>query len=163
MQLTTNSSSWQEKAITLIKNAEGFRDTAYIDSMGNKTIGYGFNLSLPFFSNIGDTITKPEADTILRDFCSQEVFLYVPNPDSPTPIGIPHLNNNQCAVIADMIYNLGIGQFNSFTTLKGFLASGDTKSAAADLVGTEWFKQVGLRGIRNILNLIVNDNFLYVE
>ncbi|MHB8569664.1 MAG: glycoside hydrolase family protein [Metallibacterium sp.] len=160
MKLITNTTSWQEKAITLIKDAEGFRATVYTDTTGNQTIGYGFNLSNPFFKNLNSNsvLTEGQADVILRDFCTSEIF---PNISS-TSIQNP-LNDNQLAVMADMIYNLGHAGFSSFATFNGYLANGNASAAAADLVSTEWFSQVGLRGIRNVLNLIVGNNFLYLE
>jgi len=158
MIIITDTSDWQEKAITLIKDAEGFRSNVYIDTTGNQTIGYGFNLNNPYFSNISNPITIEQADSILRDFCSQNIFTNI----NTNNYNIS--NNTIFAVIADMMYNLGVAGYQSFTTFDGFLQSGDYRSAVADLVNTEWFGQVGLRGIRNALNLLLtNDNFLYLE
>ncbi len=158
MKVTLNNSSYEEKAMTLIKNAEGFSNVVYTDTTGNQTIGYGFNLSNPFFSNIKDlqSITESHSDIILRSFLIAEVFPYV-------EISNKSLNNNQLAVIADMMYNLGVPQFNTFNSFINYLNNGNVEAAAADLVDTLWFKQVGLRGIRNCMNLIVNNNYLYLE
>ena len=155
MQLIRNVQGYKEKAVLLIKNAEGFRSIPYIDTTGNKTIGYGFNLSNPYFNDIGSTITETEADTVLTNYLNLFVYPYVSIPNSS-------LNDNQFAVIADMIYNLGIAGFNTFTTFIGYLNSGDINSAAGDLVGTEWFTQVGLRGIRDVMNLLVEPEYLYL-
>jgi len=157
MRVITDTSSWQEKAITLIKDAEGFRSNVYTDTTGNQTIGYGFNLNNPYFSNISNSLNIKQADTILREYCSQNIF---------TNININNYStskDNVFAVIADMMYNLGTSGYESFTTFNGFLQSGFYRSAVADLVNTEWFGQVGLRSIRDAFNLLVhNNNFLYL-
>jgi GH24 family phage-related lysozyme (muramidase) len=89
-----------EDVINLLKKYEGFRSTVY-DDLGYPCIGYGQRLA--FFPNyeIGDTITKHEADKILR--------LSFNNHIKAAQHYFPGLTKRQTYAVAHMSYTIGIG------------------------------------------------------
>jgi len=54
-------------ATSLISKWEGFRSEEYEDSVGVRTVGYGFTESLPFWDEIHEAtpLTREEADRFL--------------------------------------------------------------------------------------------------
>ncbi len=51
-------------------------------------------------------------------------------------------------VVLDMRFNLGPGGFRGFKKMIAALAAGDYKQAAAEMVNSKWYHQVGNRGKR---------------
>lgn len=90
----------------MIREFEGFRPNAYLDSGGVPTIGFGstYNYSAKRKVQLGDTITITDATNWMQ-FEFQEVIrlanVYIHQP----------LNKFQATAICDYIYNRGIGNF----------------------------------------------------
>lgn len=91
----------------LIKSFESCRLSVYEDIVGLNTVGWGQRTNLP----VGTTITQLQADNMLADhldeICNQ----------------IKHcleveLNDNQFSAVVSLVYNIGIGNFESSTLLK---------------------------------------------
>lgn len=88
--------------LSLIKRFEGCRLTAYQDSVGVWTIGYGHTSGV----RKGQTITQAQADEFLRQDL-QKFENYVNNP-SYVPI-TASLNENQKAALISFAFNCGQG------------------------------------------------------
>lgn len=91
-----------EAGIALIKEFEGYRDTAYQDSVGIWTLGYGATAPGGVPIHEGHTCTKEEAEQWLADYLTQfealvEKFVTV------------ELNENQFASTVSACYNIGAG------------------------------------------------------
>ena len=100
-----------EKARELIKEFEGFRETAYKCPAGIWTIGYGWTHGVKG----GDTITQEKASELveqevmkiaeqIKTVLSEEVFA--------------KLTENQVCALIDFVYNLGLGNFKESTLYK---------------------------------------------
>jgi GH24 family phage-related lysozyme (muramidase)/peptidoglycan hydrolase-like protein with peptidoglycan-binding domain len=109
-----------QKGINLIKSFEGCRLTAYQDSVGVWTIGYGHTSGV--YS--GMTITESQAEAYLKsDLVTSEnaVNKYVTYA----------INQNQFDALASFTFNLGSGNLSTSTLLKK-LNQGDISGAASE-------------------------------
>ncbi len=90
----------------MIREFEGFRPIAYLDSGGIPTIGFGstYNYAAKRKVQMGDTITITDATNWMQFEFQETVRLanvYIHQP----------LNKFQATAICDYIYNRGIGNF----------------------------------------------------
>ena len=113
---TTGSLSLGSKALELIKSFEGVRLTAYQDSVGVWTIGYGHTGGV----RPGQRITQAQADDFLRADCQR--FVNAVNKKVTVA-----LNQNQFDALVSLSFNLGENGW------KGLLA----KLNAGDYAGTQ--------------------------
>ncbi len=115
---------------TIARN-EGFRSNVYRCSAGKLTIGYGFTakqyVDMKYMS-------KADADKVLSTY----VDACLTSVDSIKGITVT-LNDNQKAVLADMIYHFGSGAIHNATDLIAAINSGDDTKVAAQL--GRWNKQ----------------------
>ena len=162
MKLINNAGlDYMAVANELITNAEGFISHWYIDSFGNKTIGYGFKASgyaknyiSQYLLNPNELITVQEAKTIL-DYIVKDINNELVNTEQLFNV---NLSINKKAVLIDMVYNLGMVQFLTFDTFLSYLKAGRIDNAVCDLTNTLWYNQVKNRAIRDCLNLYAQDN-----
>src|SRR6185437_16618637 len=104
----------------LTEHCEGLRTTAYQDSVGVWTIGYGHTNGV----HPGMVCDQDQADQWLaEDIQGAE---YVVNKVVTAP-----LNQNQFDALVDFVFNLGSGNFQSSTLLK-LLNQGDYAGASAE-------------------------------
>jgi lysozyme len=119
----------------MIKSNEGCRLTAYADSRGNLTIGYGHLLKF------GSSIPQTAADAIFEaDFekvCTEYNSLKL------------ELDPGRRAVIIDMIFNMGIANVRKFNMMIKHLHDKNWIQAAYELMNSEYAKQVPERAKRN--------------
>lgn len=103
-----------EKGINLVKEFEGLRLTAYRDSVGVWTIGYG-NTFYEDGTTVkqGDKITQERADYLFRsivDKFADQVRAALTNPD--------RVSDAQFSAMVSLAYNIGIGAFRGSTLLR---------------------------------------------
>lgn len=118
-------------AVALIKAWEGFEPSAYFDSAGIPTIGFG---TIKFSSGeavqLGDEITEDEAE--------QELFHYIRKELEPAMdrhFANAMMQPNQRDALASFLYNLG-GDSSSWPTLKKLING----SAPDEEVADQWMK-----------------------
>jgi lysozyme len=108
-----------EACIALVKASEGCRLTAYRDSVGILTIGYGSTGGI----KPGQTITQAEAEAMLvddLDAAAEAVHKLVTVP----------LTQGQFDALCDFVFNLGEGRLRDSTLLR-LLNQGKYGEAAA--------------------------------
>lgn len=107
-----------KNCIDLVKRCEGCKLTAYQDSVGVWTIGYGRTTGVIK----GQVITQKQADDYLLqelgEFCKAVLSL----------VKVP-VNQNQLDALVCFTYNVGVGNFKSSTMLK-LINAGDLLAAA---------------------------------
>ena len=89
-------------SVDLIKDSEGFRETAYKCPAGKWTIGYGstfYQDKTPVQE--GDIITRDEADKLLHWYCDTQIKY--PRED---------LDDDQKSALCSLIYNIGQRAFD---------------------------------------------------
>ncbi|HBO7470569.1 TPA: lysozyme [Pseudomonas aeruginosa] len=107
-----------QRGIDLIKSFEGLRLSAYQDSVGVWTIGYGTTRGVTSYM----TITVEQAERMLAN----DIQRFEPELDKL--VKVP-LNQNQWDALMSFVYNLGSANLASSTLLK-LLNKGDYRGAA---------------------------------
>jgi GH24 family phage-related lysozyme (muramidase) len=143
----------------LIQKHEGLRLTAYNDSRGILTIGYGFNLEQVAAPNIcmevgisytaastGTPITQQQADSLFEKAYEQAVE----DADNSLKNGIASLADDAAAALVDMAYNLGFSKLNGFQHMLAALDDLDYTAAAFAAENSLWYTQVGIRGTDDV-------------
>ena len=125
-----------------LKQWEGLRLTAYKDSVGVLTIGYGHTGA---DVKPGMTITNARADELLRgDLRTAERAV-------DSSVTVP-LSDNQFGALVSFVFNVGSGAFKGSTLLKK-LNAGDYDAVPAELArwnkGTVGGKKVVIPGLVN--------------
>jgi len=111
-----------EKGLALIRSFEGLRLLAYKDLGGVVTIGYGTTAGV----KMGDTVTKAEAEELLR----LDVQRFVDHIEAL--VKVP-LNQNHIDALASFVYNVGPTAFAKSTLLK-YLNAGLFHDAAGQFL-----------------------------
>ena len=118
-----------------IKRQEGLRLTAYVDTLGNRSIGFGHT---PAFS--GQTITEAEAETLLlQDLIEAESSLLAALP------WVSSLDVCRYCVLWNMSFNMGIGHLLEFHLMLGAVRTGIWSLAAKQMLNSLWAEQVKTR------------------
>ncbi len=144
--------------VTLIKNAENYREFEYKDEFGNSTIGWGFLMDSFSPVKIKEYLKKGISIDEANSLLSMRVVHIMHTID----IAFPNLNRNVYLVFIDMIYNLGITQFTEFTTFLSFVKLDEINFAVKDLTNTLWYKQVENRAVRDCFNLLSTKNYYLI-
>jgi lysozyme len=113
-----------QEAIDLIKEFEGLKLTAYQDSVGVWTIGYGTTAAagVGITPRQGMTITQSEAEWYLQKAIQKFADAIKPSITAP-------VNENQFGAMVSLAYNVGPNAFKRSSVLKRF-NSGDIAGAA---------------------------------
>lgn len=130
--------------IAALKQDEGLRLTAYRDTVGVWTVGYGHAHVDP---NTVWTREKAEAQ-LIKDVAEHNAELAVELP------WVEKLDPVRRRVMQNMAFNLGIGSAASGKGLLGFrntveyVRTGQYDRAAAGMLASKWAKQVKGRAVR---------------
>lgn len=122
-----------------IRKEEGWSGTAYQDSLGFWTIGYGFLVD----SRKGDKLPMSVADAWL-DYKLQEKI-------DGLDVNLPWWKDQPEEVqeaLVNMAYQLGVEGLLKFKTTLALLQSGDRKGAATQALKSLWAQQTPARAKR---------------
>ena len=129
-----------DKLKSQLRQDEGFRSKPYNDTVGKCTVGYGRNLD-----DVG--ISIDEAELML----SNDIVKVQSDLDKNLPWWRT-LNDVRQLVLADMCYNMGIGNAKhgllSFSDTLRHIQRGEFQSAVDNLQKSLWHQQVGPRAGR---------------
>lgn len=116
---------------------EGWRDRIYKDSVGKRTIGYGFNIDDPTVANMlhKDVLSgkipldKNTADVIFQNLNDRAIG------DSIKFMGDKYdsLDASAKFILNDMAYNMGIDRLSKFKNFRDNLQRGDFAGAAREI------------------------------
>ena len=126
-------------ALEQLKIDEGCRLTAYQDTVGVWTIGYGHTGGV----KKGDKITQKEAEEFLL-----EDTLEAARDASTLPVGFDGLNAVRQSVLVNMTFNLGLTRLLNFKRFLSAVQVRDFDTAALEMLDSKWAGQVGQRAIR---------------
>lgn len=135
----------------------------YVDTMGKRTVGYGFNIDDPYIrSQIPADIVagkrpmqEAEAMPLLQKFINNA------QKDAISLVGEDVFNNlsdSQKIALTDVVYNLGKGKASGFKKTIGAIKAGDFNTAGMELLDSDYAKQVGDRALRNSRMLSGSDS-----
>ena len=118
-----------------VRRSEGLRLSAYQDTGGVWTIGYGTNLqTLQIDVETAERWLQERLDAALKQARGYSWF---------SALSRPRQN-----VVVDMIYNLGASRFNGFRKMHAALARNDFKDAAREMLDSKWATQVKGRAVK---------------
>ena len=142
-----------ENGFSIIREYEGFRPTAYLDTGGVWTIGYG-TIKYPNGTRVkkGDTCTQGQAELWLKNDCGWvdvclDKYIKVP------------VTQNQFDALASFVYNVGEAQFKG-STLLVLLNQKDYKGAANQF--DRWIFDNGKR-IQGLYNRRSSEKSLFLK
>lgn len=121
-----------EKLVLAVKSAEGFSLTAYLDSVGVWTIGYGHTPCRE-----GDTCTQEQADAWLAQDLARA---------AKAAGGLPEargLDNARLEALTELIFNLGPSRWALFVKTREAIADREWQTAHDELLNSKWAGQVG--------------------
>ena len=142
---------------------EGLRLRTYRCPAGYWTIGVGRNLEakgLADFEQVyifgKDGMSKQEVIERLKEqgVTTEQAMWLLANDisecieDLKTFTWFDQLDDVRAKVVIDMRFNLGAGGFRQFKKMIAALAAGDYTAAAAEMVDSKWYHQVGTRACR---------------
>jgi len=145
-----------EAGMLMTKGYEGWRDMPYKDTLGNMTIGYGFNMSDPIVKQM---LPKDIGKKPLSKDVAEKIFMKryeQAKKDASTYIGSDiygSLNEGRQNVLNDMAYNLGLTKLSGFIELKKAILKKNWEKAAKELKNSNWYKQVGNRSKNHYLQI----------
>ena len=117
--------------------AEGRRKKLYRCPAGKWSIGIGRNVEDNGLNDDEiDFLLAQDIDRVQRQAAKLRYW--------------PALNDARQIVVCDMIFNLGLAGFLAFTKLQAALDEGNWKQAAAEMIDSRWYGQVGRRAKRLI-------------
>jgi lysozyme len=127
---------YSETGLAKTKDFEGLRLSAYQDSGGVWTIGYGHTGK---DVKKGSTITEQDADDLLKKDVQWAVDCVNRNVQA-------ELNQNQFDALVDFVFNIGCGAFDRSTLLKK-IHDGDFEGAAEEFLRWKFVKGVAVPGL----------------
>ena len=151
-----------ENLSKFITKWEGFSSKMYVDTTGNKTVGYGFNLERRDASTILANHSLDLNKIIdLSQEISKEVAFKILTKDVESSIKVAKnfvsnfnsLPNQVKEILVDLVYNLGSTKIQEFKKFKAAIENKNFKSAADELENSKWAKQTKRRADNHIKTL----------
>ena len=122
-----------------IKKHEGFKNIAYLDSLGQTTIGYGHLITKADNFIQGKEYSKEELNALFeKDFdiaCDQAMSL----------VGSFNICEDAIGVVIEMVFQLGMGGVSKFKMMLESLKESDYANAAVHILASNWHKQTPTR------------------
>lgn len=122
--------SARSQLIERVKLHEGFREVAYLDSLGLPTFGYGFR-----------TITKEEADVLLQHRIDK-VIIQVEDYIDEQEISI---DETRITILCEMAYQLGFDGLKRFKNMWNAIKNMDYETAGQEMLKSKWHTQTPAR------------------
>ena len=126
----------RERILASLRDSEGFRDTAYQDTMDVPTIGYGHTKGV----RKGDTCTREEAELMLL----QDLNDAVHDVDRCLP-WVKELPQVAQESLVDACFNLGITRLLRFEKMLNACKARSWAEAVYEAWNSRWAKQVPRR------------------
>lgn len=135
-----------------ISTAEGCKLTAYKDTLGNFTIGYGHLLAAGQ-DWTGETWTQQYADTI-RDQDIQSAIDYAQALQEYPYLDTPCRQNAVC----ELVFNMR-RKWNGFVKCRAAIARGDWQGAHDQLIASAWDQEVGKTRATRIADYLLTGQY----
>lgn len=116
-----------------VKKHEGFREKAYVDTTGHRTIGYGFNIEAGITERSAEALLQSQLLEVALQ-CNEEFndFWW-------------QLSPARKGVIVNMVFNLGMGGFKRFKKMIKAIRASDNEGVVVAMLDSKWAHQVGGR------------------
>lgn len=139
-----------DKALELVKEAEGFEPLPYRCTAGKLTQGYGRNLEVYPLSE-EEEATLNEDGSVSEEVAEKWAYNELLNcelrlTNAPS---FKECNDIRKAVLLDMAFNMGFDGLMKFKKMHKALINRDWLQAAQEMKDSSWYLQVGNRSKRN--------------
>jgi lysozyme len=140
-----------------IKREEGFRATAYKDSKGLPTIGYG--TLLPFdtieLTLLSDPqrVTEPEAELLLK-YRLEKVIYEINNKKNKA---IKNLTTNRRCVVYQMGYQMGSAGLFGFKNMWTAIEDKDFAKATKEMLSSKWAEEDSPKRANRLADAFLKD------
>lgn len=144
-----------DKALGLVKEAEGFEPLPYRCTAGKLTQGYGRNLEVYPLSE-EEEATLNEDGSVSEEVAEKWAYNELLNcelrlTNAPS---FKECNDIRKAVLLDMAFNIGFNGLMKFRKMHSAIIEHDWLQAGLEMKDSAWYVQVGNRSKRNY-NLMV--------
>lgn len=139
-----------EKALGLVKEAEGFEPLPYRCTAGKLTQGYGRNLEVYPLSEEEEATLNEDgsvSEEVAEKWAYNELLkceLRLTNAPS-----FKECNDIRKAVLLDMAFNIGFNGLMKFRKMHSAIIEHDWLQAGLEMKDSAWYVQVGNRSKRN--------------
>lgn len=130
--------------IAELRRDEGVRYSPYMDTTGHLTVGVGRNLTV---SPLPAGWTYPLTDAQVNQLLTQDLQATFAQLDAKIPWW-RSLDDVRQRVVANLAFNLGVAGLLTFKTALGAMQRGSYAIAAAAMMNSTWYRQVGARAQR---------------
>jgi lysozyme len=127
-----------------IKLAEGLSLSAYLDTVGVWTIGYGHTPCKE-----GDTCTEAQAEAFLQEDLSLASKVAASLPEARL------IDPTRLAALTELVFNLGPSKWKLFAKTRAAIADRDWQAAHDGLLDSKWAKQVGVKRSTRLANTLL--------
>lgn len=131
-----------------LRRDEGFRRSPYKDTRGFWTVGIGHNLDAFPLPNELYPLTDDRISDIFKNDLGRTTAKLIA--DLPWVAGLADVYRG---VLQNMAFNLGVGGLEKFPHMLESIRTGDFQQAADDGTASLWYKQVGDRAQRLMIQL----------
>ena len=122
-----------------IKSDEGYRDSIYLDHLGNRTVGYGHLVnSKDWFRDekVGFRLSQKDIDALLLDDLGSArrdcELLFNDFNDLPGEVKL---------ICANMAFQLGVNRLGTFKKMIKAVNERDYQAASVEMLDSKWAKQ----------------------
>lgn len=133
-----------------IKLSEGWRERAYMDTTGNVTIGYGFNIgrvAVPLGVDVRLEPVTALPQPLGEAWLTHLVLDVIERLNFALP-WVKSLDDVRQGVLVEMSYNLGVPGLMRWPIFLGQVQRGEYLAAAGNMRSSLWAHQVGQRAQR---------------
>lgn len=118
---------------------EGYKPSAYTDSLGYTTVGVGHLIDARKGGRLPDSIIQDLLDYDIRDTIGK-LFVALP--------WISQLSTVRQSVLVNMAFNMGVDGLLEFKHMLEALQAGNYYESANQMLNSKWATQVGSRATR---------------
>ena len=110
-------------AVARLAVEEGFRATAYRDSVGRLTIGYGFNVDAGITEPAARALLGAQAEQVMQQLAAYWWW--------------PNLDDVRASVVVDLAFNLGVAGLLHFPKMLAAIGAKDWSTAHDELLNSD--------------------------
>jgi lysozyme len=131
-----------------IKDSEGLRLAAYLDTVGVWTLGYGHTPCKE-----GDTCTLAQAQAWLEADIATAAKVAASLPEARG------IDPTRFAALCELLYNLGPHKWALFTKTRAAIADRDWQAAHDELLNSKWASQVGKKRSNRLAGMLLKGQY----
>lgn len=142
-----------QQLLANVKQSEGLRLKAYLDTLGNATVGYGHKLA-PGHDWSNYTITSDYAEALLNIDLDSALLECTPLAEW-LRLG----TDARMDAVIELVFNMGLGGYKTFLRTRNAMATQQWQEVHDNLLASLWAKQVGPTRSNRIANQLLTGSY----